>query len=87
MNLIEFWTKWFLRHPPGKIATVRNDNSKIGRNQPCPCGSKRKYKYCCLSNENEPLTQFAKEELEKERKWLLKSAHRRYKEKTNEKVE
>lgn len=23
--------------------------SKVGRNQPCPCGSKLKYKYCCLS--------------------------------------
>ena len=23
---------------------------KIGRNDPCPCGSGRKYKKCCLSN-------------------------------------
>ncbi|MBU1675833.1 SEC-C domain-containing protein [bacterium] len=23
--------------------------NKIGRNQPCPCGSGRKYKLCCLS--------------------------------------
>ena len=23
---------------------------KIGRNEPCPCGSGRKYKQCCLSN-------------------------------------
>ena len=22
--------------------------SKVGRNQPCPCGSGRKYKHCCL---------------------------------------
>ena len=22
--------------------------SKVGRNRPCPCGSKRKYKHCCL---------------------------------------
>jgi len=22
---------------------------KIGRNEPCPCGSGRKYKLCCLS--------------------------------------
>ena len=21
---------------------------KIGRNEPCPCGSGKKYKYCCL---------------------------------------
>ena len=24
------------------------NNNKIGRNQPCPCGSGRKYKKCCL---------------------------------------
>ncbi len=23
--------------------------SKIGRNQPCPCGSKIKYKHCCIN--------------------------------------
>jgi SEC-C motif len=22
---------------------------KVGRNQPCPCGSKQKYKFCCLN--------------------------------------
>lgn len=26
--------------------TVRNEN-KVGRNDPCPCGSGRKYKQCC----------------------------------------
>ncbi|HEF4774084.1 TPA: UPF0149 family protein [Burkholderia multivorans] len=29
---------------------VRRDEPKIGRNEPCPCGSGRKYKYCCLTN-------------------------------------
>lgn len=24
---------------------------KIGRNQPCPCGSGKKYKHCCLGND------------------------------------
>lgn len=24
---------------------------KIGRNEPCPCGSGKKYKKCCLLNE------------------------------------
>jgi hypothetical protein len=23
---------------------------KIGRNEPCPCGSGRKYKHCCSSD-------------------------------------
>ena len=26
---------------------VKNDGPKIGRNDPCPCGSGRKYKQCC----------------------------------------
>jgi len=25
------------------------ENFKIGRNEPCPCGSGKKYKYCCLN--------------------------------------
>ncbi|HYC00222.1 MAG TPA: YchJ family protein [Candidatus Limnocylindrales bacterium] len=28
-------------------ATVRRDAPKVGRNDPCPCGSGRKYKKCC----------------------------------------
>ena len=27
--------------------------AKIGRNEPCPCGSGRKYKRCCLCKEQE----------------------------------
>jgi len=27
---------------------------KIGRNQPCPCGSGKKFKKCCLNGKNEP---------------------------------
>ena len=26
---------------------------KIGRNHPCPCGSKKKYKKCCLNKKRE----------------------------------
>ena len=25
-------------------------NKKVGRNDPCPCGSGKKYKYCCGAN-------------------------------------
>ena len=25
---------------------------KIGRNAPCPCGSGKKYKKCCMNKEN-----------------------------------
>ena len=27
--------------------TFERDNKKVGRNDPCPCGSGRKYKKCC----------------------------------------
>ena len=27
--------------------TVRHEGPKIGRNDPCPCGSGKKYKKCC----------------------------------------
>jgi preprotein translocase subunit SecA len=30
-----------------KPATVRREGRKIGRNEPCPCGSGKKYKRCC----------------------------------------
>lgn len=26
------------------------DNPKVGRNEPCPCGSGKKYKNCCGKN-------------------------------------
>ncbi len=34
-----------------KIETIRNRDHKVGRNEPCPCGSGKKYKACCLRNE------------------------------------
>jgi len=30
-----------------KIEPIRNRQEKVGRNQPCPCGSGKKYKQCC----------------------------------------
>jgi preprotein translocase subunit SecA len=32
---------------PGRVTTVRREGSKVGRNEPCPCGSGKKYKRCC----------------------------------------
>ena len=26
-------------------------SKKIGRNEPCPCGSGKKYKHCCMQKE------------------------------------
>jgi len=34
---------------PQRGATVRRETPKIGRNDPCPCGSGKKYKKCCGS--------------------------------------
>jgi len=35
----------------GKGVTVRREGKKVGRNDPCPCGSGKKYKKCCLLRE------------------------------------
>ena len=34
----------------GVNKTVVNENPKVGRNDPCPCGSGKKYKNCCGRN-------------------------------------
>jgi preprotein translocase subunit SecA len=31
-----------------KIEPIRNRDEKVGRNEPCPCGSGKKYKQCCM---------------------------------------
>ena len=36
---------------PDVDRTVRNEEPKIGRNDPCPCGSGKKYKNCCGRNQ------------------------------------
>jgi hypothetical protein len=37
----------------GGFHTVRRPVAKIGRNTPCPCGSGRKYKTCCLEKDQQ----------------------------------
>jgi hypothetical protein len=32
---------------PTKVETFRREAPKVGRNDPCPCGSGKKYKKCC----------------------------------------
>ena len=36
-------------HPeaPSAPTPIRKDAPKVGRNDPCPCGSGKKYKKCC----------------------------------------
>ena len=36
--------------PKKETAPIVNDGPKVGRNDPCPCGSGKKYKNCCGKN-------------------------------------
>jgi preprotein translocase subunit SecA len=31
-----------------KLEPIRNLEPKVGRNDPCPCGSGKKFKQCCM---------------------------------------
>ena len=35
--------------------TMRRAVARVGRNEPCPCDSGKKYKHCCISKDNERL--------------------------------
>lgn len=50
------------------LREVRIERGKIGRNDPCPCGSGKKYKQCCLNKPKSPLD--AIENLQAREKWL-----------------
>jgi uncharacterized protein len=43
-EISEYWRTRARQMEPGKIDPYR----KTGRNEPCPCGSGKKYKKCCL---------------------------------------
>lgn len=36
-------------HHHAPMAPVVRGHRKVGRNDPCPCGSGKKYKKCCLN--------------------------------------
>jgi preprotein translocase subunit SecA len=36
-----------LSHAQEKVETVRRQEPRVGRNDPCPCGSGKKFKKCC----------------------------------------
>jgi preprotein translocase subunit SecA len=36
--------------PPQREKVPVGGKKKIGRNDPCPCGSGKKYKHCCGRN-------------------------------------
>ncbi len=37
--------------PSASVQTIKREEPKVGRNDPCPCGSGKKYKKCCGVNE------------------------------------
>jgi uncharacterized protein YecA (UPF0149 family) len=37
---------YFSGSGPSQSQTVKNRDAKVGRNDPCPCGSGKKYKKC-----------------------------------------
>lgn len=42
-------------HELARGATMRRSVARIGRNEPCPCGSGKKYKHCCMAKDEERL--------------------------------
>lgn len=46
--LLEVMELEMLNEPPGLMPQPVINDEKIGRNDPCPCGSGKKYKKCCL---------------------------------------
>lgn len=38
------------RRPGERLGPIVRDQPKVGRNEPCPCGSGKKYKKCCGKN-------------------------------------
>lgn len=43
--------EWLYANGALKTTTVVREGKKIGRNDPCPCGSGKKYKKCCGKNQ------------------------------------
>lgn len=41
--------KWYFYDGQLIQDTVKREGPKVGRNDPCPCGSGKKYKKCCLT--------------------------------------
>ncbi len=39
--------KWYFKEGKVYNSTIVNAGPKVGRNDPCPCGSGKKYKHCC----------------------------------------
>lgn len=55
LKLSELLPEQAPRHAVGGDYTVRRPIPKLGRNEPCHCGSGRKYKKCCYAKDQELL--------------------------------
>ncbi|XJZ26934.1 SEC-C metal-binding domain-containing protein [Bacillota bacterium Lsc_1132] len=53
-------------------------NEKISRNDPCPCGSGKKYKKCCGANEAVTITHILDKEIDELQKQILQFAVNHY---------
>lgn len=42
--------RWYFKDGQTFPTTVKKDATVVGRNEPCPCGSGKKYKQCCGKN-------------------------------------
>ena len=49
-NMVEAKASWLYELPQKASGTVRREGHKIYPNDPCPCGSGKKYKKCCGRN-------------------------------------
>jgi len=49
-NVREIHAYWLARREENEFSSqpVRRSEPRVGRNEPCPCGSGKKYKKCCL---------------------------------------
>jgi len=43
--------RWFYENGDIVAKTVVRTGPKVGRNEPCSCGSGKKYKHCCLAKD------------------------------------
>jgi len=41
--------KWYFFDGKQIQNPIRNESPKVGRNEPCPCGSGKKFKKCCMN--------------------------------------
>ncbi|MDP2810109.1 MAG: DUF1186 domain-containing protein [Rhodocyclaceae bacterium] len=47
-SIVDGWPKWGAQEPAAVVAPiVHRTTAKVGRNDPCPCGSGKKFKKCC----------------------------------------